>query len=80
MDSGGKQDYFEELEETMVELPRKDEQGSVADGQQILEPLVLGVFTVTTASMYLRHARPSLLVDVKSQELSKRTSNKSDFE
>lgn len=76
MDSGGKQDHFEELEETMVELPRKDEQGSVADVQQILEPLVLGVFTVTTASMYLRHAGPSFLVDVKSQKLSKWTSNK----
>lgn len=44
MNSGAKQDHFEELEGAMMELPRKDEQGNVAEFQQILEPLVLSVY------------------------------------
>lgn len=43
MNSGAKQDHFEELEGAMLELPRKDEQGNVAEFQQILEPFVLSV-------------------------------------
>jgi hypothetical protein len=46
VDSGAKQDHSEELEGTMMELPRKDEHGSVAEVQQVLEPLVLDVFMV----------------------------------
>ena len=46
VDSGAKWDHSEELEGTMMGLPRKDEQGSVAEVQQILEPLVLDVFMV----------------------------------